>query len=221
MSTRKNESRPNAKRPGGPKNTTSTRFNAVKHAFLAAGLTELDDVDAYRSTLRGLKEKYSEELENFLLERLALHMTRLRRCAGWEAHEITAILNPPFYGEDPFAVPSLETVIDPGLPALADAERFGPLVSIFQRYETSIENKLIRSMHELERLRRIKQGEGLPAPIALDVTVNSDSNGVDSFAEQSDKTVGQGCLSQPVDKEELSSEASSEVGEPTDPTAKG
>jgi hypothetical protein len=219
MSTRKTASHHDAKKPGGP--STSTRFNAVKHGFLAAGLTELDDVEAYRSTLRRLNENYSEELENFLLERMALHMTRLRRCAGWEAQEITAILNPPFYDENPLAMPSLETVVDPGLPALADAERFGPLVSIFQRYETSIENKLIRAMHEVERLRRIKQGERLPAPIALDATVNIDSNGVDSFAEQSDKTVGQGCLSQPVDKDELSPEASTEEGELTDPTAKG
>jgi hypothetical protein len=37
----------NALRSTGPKDTTATRFNAVKHGLLAAGVTELDDAEGY------------------------------------------------------------------------------------------------------------------------------------------------------------------------------
>ena len=69
----------NAKDSTGPENTSSTRFNAIKHGLLAAGITEIDDADEYRNTLRGLDQSYLAELERFLLGRIALNMIRLRR----------------------------------------------------------------------------------------------------------------------------------------------
>src|SRR6266852_4300712 len=173
----------NAKDSTGPKNTSSTRFNATKHGLLAAGITELDDANEYRNTLRGLDQAYVAELEKFLLERIALNMIRLRRSGRLEAEYITAILNPPVYGEaqDPLGMPSFERpLIDPGLPAPVSSEKLEPLVNTFQRYDTALENKVFREMHELERLRRMIKGEQLPAPAAVDVTVHADPHGADS-----------------------------------------
>ena len=66
----------------------------------------------------------------------------------------------------------------------------------FQRYETALENKLFRVMHELERLQRMRQGERLPAPAVADVTVHADPGGLDSLAESADKNAVEGSVFQ-------------------------
>jgi hypothetical protein len=197
--------RRNCKESTGPKNTTSTRFNATKHVLLADGITELDNAEEYRNTLRRLNQAYLAELETFLLERMALNMVRLRRCARLEAECLTGILNPPIYGEtqEVFELPSFKSsLIDRGLPARITSEKFEPIVSTFQRYETSVENKLFRQMHEVERLRRLIQGEKLPPPVAVDVAVHTDNAGLDSFAESADPEAIEGSLSEPPHKRE-------------------
>src|SRR5438270_4350712 len=132
MTKRISANRRNSKKFTGPKNTTSTRFNATKHGLLAEGITELDNAEEYQTTLRGLNQAYVAELETFLLGRIALNMTRLRRSGRLEAEYITAILNPPVYGEDPLGVPSFERpTIDPGLPALVNRENFEPVGNTF------------------------------------------------------------------------------------------
>jgi hypothetical protein len=194
--------RSNSKKSTGPKNVISTRFNATKHGLLAAGITELDDPDDYRNTLNRLKKEYFVEAEEFLLGRIALGMVRLRRCARLEAEYLTGILNPPIFGEaqDLFGVPSC--LIDRGQPARITSEKFEPLVTTFQRYETSVENKLFRHMHEAERLRRLIQGEKLPPPVAVDVAVHTDNAGLDSLSESSEREAIEGSLSEPRDKRE-------------------
>ena len=80
-------------------------------------------------------------------------MTRLGRSARLEAEYITDILNPPIYGEAQnfLGMPSFErSLIDRGLPARVSSEKFEPLVRTFRRYETALENKLFRAMHEVE-----------------------------------------------------------------------
>jgi hypothetical protein len=170
--------RRNAKNSTGPKNTSSTRLNATKHGLLSDGITELDDADGYRDTLRRLGEAYFDELEAFLVECIALSMVRLRRTRRLEAELVTSILHPPIYGEGIFPDLSERLVIDPGQPARIGSEDVEVLVR-YQRYESANENKLYRAMNQLERIRRIRQGEHLPAPVAVDVTLHSDSPGID------------------------------------------
>jgi len=197
--------RSNSKKSTGPHNAISARFNATTHGLLAKGVTELDDPDDYQSTLSRLEQGYLAESEKFLLGRIALNMVRLRRCARLEAECLTGILNPPIYGEtqEVFEVPSFKSsLIDRGLPARITSEKFEPIVSTFQRYETSVENKLFRQMHEVERLRRLIQGEKLPPPVAVDVAVHTDNAGLDSFAESADTEAIEGSLSVPRDRRE-------------------
>jgi hypothetical protein len=75
-------------------------------------------------------------------------------------------------------------------------------VTTFQRYETSVENKLFRHMHEAERLRRLIQGEKLPPPVAVDIAVHADNTGLDSLSESADREAIEGSLSEPRDKRE-------------------
>jgi len=197
MANRISANRRNAKKSTGPKNTISTRFNATKHGLLASGVTELDDAEGYRATLHDLtQEKHPVgALEGFLVESAALDLTRLRRVRRLEAEYITSVLNPPIREPREFAgLSGLDqgTIVDPGLPAMMDCGSVLPLVSIFQRYESACGLRLFRTLHELERLQRMRQGEHLPAPAAVDVSVHAEPHGPDSFGESSNKPVLEG-----------------------------
>jgi len=66
-------------------------------------------------------------------------------------------------------------------------------------------------MHEVERLKRIRQGKQLPAPTPVDVTVHTESRGVESFAELVDKEILEGSLSElPLKRENINSKTAPE-----------
>ena len=111
----------------------------------------------------------------FFVESAAVEITRLRRARRLEGEHITGALNPPIYQSPVPTSPIYRPMIDPGLPAAMKLESVQPLVSVFQRYEATILQRLFRILHELERLQRMRQGEQLPAPAALDVSVHHDT----------------------------------------------
>ena len=161
----------NAQNSTGPGDTALTRFNAVKHGLLAKGITELDDSDAYESLVQRLTLDYDPvgDLEIFWVRRIAFCMTRLDRAARLEANYINAEIHPPSQEQDCVAP------ITPELgPTTVGALSAINLVSGFQRYETAIENKLYRAIHELERRQRMRKGEFVPAPQSLDVSIHSE-----------------------------------------------
>ena len=125
-------------------------------------------------------------------------MIRWRRAGRLEAEYVTEELNPPIFEPGPVE----ETwIVDPGLPASMRCGRVELLVSTFQRYETAIANRLFRTLHELERLQRMRRGERLPAPVTVDVNVHGDSQSLDSFAKSATENVVEGSQSTLVDKE--------------------
>jgi hypothetical protein len=161
----------NAQSSTGPHDRSSTRLNAVKHGLLAKGITELDDSEAYESLAQRLAEAYRPvgDLEEFFVERIAFHIIRLQRAGRLEAEYINGEMHPLAKG------PCLEDVFDPSVvePATLSAPSAVNLVSGFQRYETAIESKLYRAINQLERLQRARQGEFVPAPESLDVSIHS------------------------------------------------
>ncbi|MEI8314442.1 MAG: hypothetical protein WCG79_03225 [Verrucomicrobiota bacterium] len=177
----------NAQKSTGPLNTISTRYNAVKHGFLAEGITELDDHDGFIQLNQRLKAEYKPvgEMEVFFVNRIALLMVRLKRAALMEADQLTALLNPPDIGPKKQIESRLEKpigkfgmyppVFDPGIPARLSAEDMDGLCNKFIRYESAIENKLYRALNQLERLQRMRGGELIPAPVTLDVGLRSDA----------------------------------------------
>jgi hypothetical protein len=167
--------RKNAQQSTGPGDTTSTRFNAVKHGLTAKGITELDDSDAYESLLQRLTERYCPvgDLEKFFVQRIAFHMIRLQRAGRLEAEYITGELHPTVKKDIFPGRLDLTTIVEPGLPAAVGARGAITLVTGFQRYETAIESKLYRAINQLERLQRTRRGEFVPPPQTLDVSINS------------------------------------------------
>ena len=162
----------NAQNSTGPGDTTLTRFNAVKHGLLAKGITELDDSDAYESLVQRLTVDYGPvgDLEIFWVRRIAFCVTRLYRAARLEANYINAEIHPPSQEQDCLAPITPELGLSAPVCALSAIN----LVSGFQRYETAIENKLYRAIHELERRQRTRKGEFVPAPQSLDVSIHSE-----------------------------------------------
>jgi hypothetical protein len=166
----------NGTKSHGPRNTTSTRFSATKHGLLAVGITELDDAEEYKNILRDLMRDKSPvgAVETFLVKSAALDMVRWSRARRLEAEFITGVLNPPQHGKNPLSDldPSfLGQVLDPGLPAAISVGNAQYLVATFQRYETFFANRLFRTLRELERMQRMREGERLPAPTAVDASV--------------------------------------------------
>jgi hypothetical protein len=168
--------RVNGRKSQGPKDTTSTRTNASKHGLSAAGVTALDSAEGFRTILSDLEKEKNPvgTIEMFLVESVGLEMLRLRRARLLEAQHIDGSLNPPYRT----VVPTSSTYrpqIDPGLPASIKLEDVHPLVKLYQRYEAMGLQRFFRFVHELERLQRMRQGEQLPAPAALDVSVHHDT----------------------------------------------
>jgi hypothetical protein len=127
----------NGQESHGPANTISTRFNATKHGLLAVGITELDDAEGYLDLLNHLRLEKAPVgmVESVLVESVALDMMRLRRARRLEAEYITGELNPPNIASLPFYKPP---ILDPGLPAAIGSESGRRLVSVFQRYESTL-----------------------------------------------------------------------------------
>jgi hypothetical protein len=181
--------RANGKKSHGPTNATSTRFNATKHGLLAHGITELDDSEGYHKILADLLREKSPvgAIEVFLVKSAALDMVRWQRARRLEAEYITSELNPPLFEVNPLGNLDMlfeGTVSDPGIPAAISPESAHRLVGIFQRYESFFANRLFRTLHELERLQRTRQGERLPAPAAVDVNVHADAVAVGSASSE-------------------------------------
>jgi hypothetical protein len=178
----------NAQASTGPVNTVSTRYNAVKHGLLSQGVTELDELD-YHSLLRSVQESLKPvgPIETALSEHICLCLVRLKRAHGLEARFITGELHPPISKREGGLDIDLEefagklVVIDPGIPALLKTDALDSLIGKFQRYETAIENKLYRALHELERLQRGRKGEKLPVPATVDVGLHGDKEHLASF----------------------------------------
>ena len=164
--------RQNAQNSTGPKDTTSTRFNAVKHGLLAQGVTELDDHDRYRNVVTELRAEWQPVgvIESFLVNQISLAMLRTERAARIEAEHITAAINPPVTKQvdgDAFFNEAIvrEEIVDPGLPASLSATKVEQLVNM-TRYETAHENRIYRAVNQLRQLQSERRGSPTPLPNA-------------------------------------------------------
>ncbi len=181
--SRREANRINAAKSTGPHDSSSSRYNAMKHGFLSEGVTEIDNPEIFRDFSSKLQDQLKPvgAIEAFLTERIVLGMIRLKRVTALEADCITERLNPPVtekeggWAEKAFAeMDGTEVTLDPGLPARLPIDAVDAIASKLGRYETQLENRFFRNLHELERLQRLRCGEKVPAPTSLDVTVHAE-----------------------------------------------
>jgi hypothetical protein len=180
----------NAQASTGPRDTTSTRYNAEKHGLLAKGVTELDKPEDFAALVERLIRECQPVgiLEHTCVQQIAIRKLRLERASLLEAEAFTAQLNPPktihypgtLTAFDPETFGTTE-VLDPGLPVRISNDAIDQINRTVLRYETANENKLMRWWNLLERLQALRRGDKVPAPAAVDVNVHHEGAGLASF----------------------------------------
>ena len=170
--------RRNAQLSTGPKTKPGkqhSRRNALRHGILASKLLVTDGAAAednviFDTFFLALQQDLQPEgeLENLMVQEIAICYWRLRRALQAEAASVERV-------SDPASKPTIYRVVracssptpqpvknPPSLPPEEDMNRI-------LRYKTSIQRQLAFALNQLERLQRARKGEHVPAPINVDV----------------------------------------------------
>ncbi len=54
-------------------------------------------------------------------------------------------------------------------------EKFRRMVELIGLYNARLTNQFLKTLHEIERCRRLRQGENVPPPVVADVTIQADA----------------------------------------------
>ena len=169
LSPKKTITKDHATRLGGPKTEygkSIVRHNARRHGILAELKTKYEG-NAYDGYLRRLHDEYDPQgfMEGLLVERIAVCCLMLYRATKAEREYMLTRLRPPRYDR----LDDMNYDDDSYKPVMKhdDIEH---RTGIYLRYQTTIENRLYKAMHELERLQRMRKGEHVASPVAVDVS---------------------------------------------------
>ena len=154
------------------------RFNARKHGILSSLISDYEK-GIYDHYLNQLFEELqpATSLEEILVERIALYYLRLYRAGKAEKEYILTRLDPTDFE----SIGDMDSLSSKGYKATLKYEHIERLYVVYSRYETGIENRLYKAMHELERLQRMRMGESVFAPLAVDVQTEN------GFVSQNDQ----------------------------------
>ena len=141
-----------------PQGKEVSKYNAQKHGILRQTLTEYEE-DFYSDVLKQIEDHYSPEniVEVILVERITVCYIKLWRVQKSETECIKSKLHTRMGRLEGL----LESMMQDSMPVV-ESEGYTPQISeenvailhtIYARYETTLENRLYRAMHELERLR--------------------------------------------------------------------
>lgn len=152
-----------------------SRYNALKHGILSDMITEYD-TKTYETLHFELISQYDPQtfVEEILVERITIIYVRLNRIAKAEKEYIMKVLNPRVVVYD-LADTLNEVVNDGGYLPKIDINAIESLERVYGRYETSLENRIYKAIHELERIQRLRQGEAVPPPLAVDINVDMEN----------------------------------------------
>lgn len=164
--------RQNAKKSTGPKNTSLTRLNALKHGLLSKEvLLKGEDKKALQELGKKLRLELApeNELELILVDRIISSVWRLRRAIRLERDRLQERFNDSKYD-------TYEDI------ERTDGEAWSLIVTVelansngwlnLLRYETTIERQIYRALHELIRLQSARLGGKPPVPLAVDVDIS-------------------------------------------------
>lgn len=151
-----------------------SKYNAITHGILRLSITEYER-DMRQFCLEELLEEYQPVgfVETMLVERMALCYLRFFRVARVEKEKMEAILRPHIEKTLGEQISDIDKeVVQKGYVPQVKVEAIEILNQTTLRYETAIENKFYKVLHELERLQRMRKGERIEAPTVVDVQVN-------------------------------------------------
>lgn len=157
-----------------PEGKAISKFNAVTHGILRTAITDYEQ-EFYSSILEDLQGECQPQgvIEQLLIERIAICYLKLFRVQKAETEFMKSKLKPKVIDYEI----NLGTVMEDGYEPKITATHVERLSNVYSRYETTIENRLFRALHELERAQKIRRGEKILQPLAVDI------NQVGSFGE--------------------------------------
>jgi len=154
----------------------TSRYNALKHGIHKNVLSEYEEGIRQEFIDDLLREEQPADLkEEILVERIATHYIHLFRIRKAEREYMETINNPTEWKySGPKAAMEMGLISIMGYQPVMGADSIERILNTFARYETAIENRLYKAMHELERLQRIRKGEHVEAPKTIDVITTED-----------------------------------------------
>jgi len=167
--------RENAQKSTGPKDTSRTRLNAMKHGILSKEvLMKGESKKALEELGKKLRLELTPqgELENILVDRIVSSTWRLRRAIRVERDYIQAEYEDGKY-DDQNSVERPDNVAWNRV-VFSELGQTSTWLNLL-KYETAIEKQIYKALHELMRLQSARKGERPPVPIAIDVDVTTES----------------------------------------------
>ena len=126
-----------------------SKYNAVKHGLLSEKvLMKNESMEKLEEFWQKLRKDFKpqSEIELLLVDRIVTGFWRLSRLLALEEE-------------------STRNDYGSGLDKNAD---------LFFRYETMLERSIYKALHELQRLQAVRNGEKLPAPVAVDIDISKE-----------------------------------------------
>lgn len=144
------------------------KFNALDHGILRQTLTSYEK-GFYLEIYADLIKQYEPVtvFEKIIIERITIYYLKLFRVQKAEQEYMQATINPrrvKMTGMvNPHELYLKEEVVNEGyVPQITD-ENIQKLADVFSRYEITLENRLYKAFHELERAIMLRTGK-LPPP---------------------------------------------------------
>jgi hypothetical protein len=158
---------------GGPKTEEGkniSKYNAIKHGLLSREVfiewEEKDDFEGLKKELYNALEPVGS-IECLLTERVVANVWRLRRALYVETKTLE------WYQNDYDLFDGMETNEAQQERKSAKKMLSNDSIETILRYETTIERSLFKALHELERLQAKRNGDNVPLPAVVDVSIES------------------------------------------------
>ena len=147
--------------------------NAIRHGLLSKEvLLKAEDAATLDELRQGMTDELAPvgTLESFLVDRLVADMWRMRRALAVEHRNAIVAqekVKHASFGELTYGSKiGLEAAIETAHLTDSDTEKV-------LRYLTAIERSFFRTLHEVQRLQAARNGESVPLPVALDVSMDA------------------------------------------------
>jgi len=154
--------------PRTPKGKARSSMNALRHGLLSRQVLLPDEdkkeLEAFAARIRSVLAPCGK-MELLLTDRIITAAWRLRRVLTVEA-EVFVEERSPSYGYDEEKTKGL---------AFIRISNNSDAFSKLSRYEATIERSMYRALHELQRLQASREGQEIPAPAVVDVTMDGRS----------------------------------------------
>ena len=167
-----------------------SKYNTLKHGILKELVSDYER-GFYDDITERLEDQFHPVgvLEKMLVDRIGVYYLKLYRVAKAENEYMRSLLNPRETHEKSLIGSDMvfsETVVDnEGYVPQIDETDVETLSSTYLRYETTIENRLYKALHELQRVQAARNGEAVPPPVAIDVSVSGE--GANGFVPQKEE----------------------------------